>query len=201
MKNLITIAAGGLLSLAACASGPSLSDSWRDPAIQNFAPAKTLVVAMSAEESFRRVAEDELVRHFVPGSGVASYSVLEARDMSDTKKAAETARAKGFDSALVLRVLGVDELQQHVPSIYASGFVTFSGQNIGTAYFWPTHYDESYTYVEKTYRIETNLYSLADDKLVWSGVVQLRDPDSVKELAALNAAVVLPELRRLRLLR
>jgi hypothetical protein len=32
-------------------------------------------------------------------------------------------------------------------------------------------------------------------------VVQVRDPDSMRELAALNAGAVLPELRRQRLLR
>jgi hypothetical protein len=98
-------------------------------------------------------------------------------------------------------VLEVDQVEQRVPGAYSPMFVTFSGQHVGSAWVWPTWYDEGYRYTEKTFRVETNLYSLADDKLVWSGVVRVRDPGSIKELAALDSQAVLPELRRQKFLR
>jgi hypothetical protein len=201
MKILPTIASSGLLFLASCTSAPVVTDSWRDPGVKDFAPKKTLVIAMSTEESFRRVAEDEIVRQLDEGSGAASYGILAASDMNDAHKLAQLARAQGFDGALVVRVLEVDKVQQHVPAAYSPIFLHFTDQNNSSAFYWPTRFDEGYTYTEKTYRVETNLYALADDKLVWSGVVQVRDPGSVRELASQNSKAVLPELRRQKLLR
>ncbi len=200
MKHHLTTAILGLLALASCVSPPRLSDSWRAPDAPEFQAKKTLVVVMSNERSFRRVVEDELANRFAKGAGVASYTILADADLGDTQKAAEHARTQGFDGALVVRVLGVDELPQRVPGSYAPVYVTFTGASAGAAYVWPTGFDEGYTYMEKTYRLETSLYSLADDKLVWSGVVNVRDPDSVRELAAWNSQAVLPELRRQKLL-
>lgn len=200
LQQFAILASAGLLC-ASCASAPGVTDSWRDPSVHDYSAGKVLVIVTSSEESFRRVAEDETVRALEDGSASPSYGMLASGDLDDAKAAAALARSKGFDSALVVRVLEVDKLQQYVPSAYSPVFLHFSDQHNSTAFYYPTRFDESYTYIEKTYRVETNLYSLAEDKLVWSGVVQVRDPDSMRELAALNAGAVLPELRRQRLLR
>ncbi|MBK7645139.1 MAG: hypothetical protein IPJ19_19190 [Planctomycetes bacterium] len=200
MKLLTLIATSALLLLASCASAPSVTDSWRDPQASDFRMRKTLVFASSSEESFRRVAEDVLVRDLGPQNATPSYSVLAASDFADPKTAAQAARAKGFESALVMRVVEVDKLEQHVPAAYSPIFLHFSDQNNSTAFYWPTRFDEGYTYMEKTYRVETNLYSLADDKLIWSGVVRVRDPGSVRELAEENSEAVRKELRAQKLL-
>jgi hypothetical protein len=201
MKLHLALLFCACLALSSCAAPPRVSDSWRDPAVHEFNPAKTLVVVMSKEDNFRRVVEDEFVRHLAPGTSGPSYEFISKDDLTDTKKGAEAARAHGFDSVLVLRVLDVDEIQQRVPGAYSPVFVTYGGGAYGSVYLWPTAYDQGYTYMEKTYRLETNLYGLSDDKLVWSGVVVVRDPDSVRELATLNANAVLEELHAQKLVR
>lgn len=201
MKNLLRLAIPVLLLLGSCASAPALKDSWRDPSVPSLEPKKTLVVALSAEESFRRVAEDQIVSQLAAGRAAPSYGLIAAADLKDSKQAAETARAQGFDSALVVRVLEVEKLEQHVPAAYTPVFLHFSNQGNTAAYYYPTRFDEGYTYLEKTFRVETSLYTLAEDKLVWSGVVEVRDPGSVRELAELNSGAVLPELRKLNLIR
>ena len=184
------------LLLCACAGVPRLTDSWRDPGAKSFESKKMLVLTLSGEESFRRVAEDEFARHLPKGSATVSYTLVAASDANEPKKVLELARSQGFDSALVMRVLEVDKLPQQVPAVYSPVYLHFTDQNNNSAFYFPTRFDEGYTYMEKTYRVETNLYALADDKLVWSGVAQIRDPGSVRELAADNAQAVTDELRR-----
>jgi len=201
MKLHLALALSASLALSSCVAPPRVSDSWRDPAVHEFNPAKTLVVVMSKEDNFRRVVEDEFVRQLAPGTSSASYEFIPKDELSDTKKGAEAARAKGFNSVLVLRVLDVDEIQQRVPGAYSPVFITYGGSAYGSAYLWPTAYDRGYTYMEKTYRLETNLYGMSDDKLVWSGVVVVRDPENMGDLAKLNANAVLAELRAQKLVR
>lgn len=201
MKIQPALAASLPLLAAACASTPALTDVWRDASVKELSAAKTLVLATSSEESFRRVAEDELVRHLASGSGIASYSMLASSDTAEPKKVLERARGLGIDSALVLRVLDVDKVEQHVPGAYTPVFLHFTDGTHNTAYLWPTRFDEGWSYMEKTYRVETSLYSLADDKLVWSGVMQVRDPGSVRELVSEVSEAVVGTLRGEKLLR
>ena len=201
MKIPALLLSSSLLLAASCASAPTLTDVWRDSSVHELAAEKTLVLATNSEESFRRVAEDEFVRHLAKGSGIPSYGLLAASDTSEPKKVLERARSQGIDTALVLRVLDVDKVEQHVPGAYSPVFLHFTDGSHTTAYLWPTRFDEGWSYMEKTYRVETSLYSLVDDKLVWSGVMQVRDPGSVRELVAEVSEAVVGTLRGETLLR
>lgn len=189
------------LLLAGCVGTPTLTDTWRDPAFKQLDSKKMIVLAVSGEESFRRVAEDELVRQLPNQNAVVSYDKVAATDINDSQKVLELAHGQGIDSALVMRVLEVDKVEQSVPASYSPVFMHFSDQRNSEAYYYPTRYDEGYKYTEKTYRVETDLYTLADDKLVWSGITQVRDPDSMRELVSDSAQLVTGEMRKQGLIR
>ena len=110
------------LLLCACAGVPRLTDSWRDPGAKSFESKKMLVLTLSGEESFRRVAEDEFARHLPKGSATVSYTLVAASDANEPKKVLELARSQGFDSALVMHNVSHRWLSEeavsgdHVPS-------------------------------------------------------------------------------------
>jgi hypothetical protein len=201
MKTLASLAGCTLLLLGSCSTTAKLGDTWRDPQVRDFTAAKTVVVVMSGETNYRRVAEEAIVHKLGSGRSGTSYAFLDAAALAEPKQAAEIARGRGFDSALVVRVLGGEEKKARVPGSYTPEYVTFSGQSYSNAYLWPASDIEGEAHLKQTFLMESNLFALGDDKLVWSGVVEICNPDSSRELAQLNAEAVLSELRAQKLLR
>jgi hypothetical protein len=201
MKTLASLAGSALLFLGSCASTAKVGDSWRNPDVREFSPGKTVVVVMSGEMNHRRVAEEEVVRQLGADRSGISYEFLDAAALAEPEHAAELARRHGFDSALVVRVLAGDEAKARVPGKYTPDYVSFRGQSYSSAYLWPTSDAKGEPSLKHTFHLESCLFALGDDTLVWSGVVEIRDPDSGRELSQLNAEAVLAELRAQKLLR
>jgi hypothetical protein len=202
MQRLASIAGGALLlACASCASSPAVLDSWRDPGQRVLEPERTVVVVVSGETNFRRATEEELVSRLHASRSGTSYAFLDAAALQTPKEAAELARAHGFDSALVVRVLGVGEPVPELAEGATPGYVHMAGQSFSTAVLWSAGGDEGLERRKRTFRLQARFYTLGSDKLVWSGIVEVHDPQSARELAHQSATVLAEELCRQKLAR
>ncbi len=172
MKQIFLVA--GIVSLAwACSPGTTITKSWRDPAvtIQPDSYTRVLVVALLNDESGRRIAEDALVKRLGP-KGVASYTQNFSGKKSDEVEA--QLKSEGYDGAIVLRLVDVEKETSYVPGTTYPGYYGRFGGYYGYAYGMygsPGYYTE-----DKVYTIETNVYSLKADKLIWSGTTATTNP-------------------------
>ncbi len=182
------------LLLAACAS-TNLTDSWKDPGTTGpVSFDRIVVVFMSANESVRRIAEDALVRRADPGQAVASYTIISQEEVRDTESAADKLRAANFDGAIVMRVIGRDQQLSYSPGMtYPSHYGGFYGYY---GYGWPAVYQPGYLQADTVVTVETNVYSVTDDKLLWSGVSETFNPSDVAKAVNDVADAASRELRR-----
>ena len=105
---------------------------------------------------------------------IPSYRVLKSSDMADTAGIQRRLRADGFDGAIVMRVVTVDERLTYTPGTYWYGAPYYSFNNYwGTAWGYP--YDPGYVYANQVVTIETQIYSLTNDKLIWAGRSETTD--------------------------
>jgi len=183
-----------LLFCVSCSSSPAVVDSWRDPEQREVKHEKTVVVVVSGETNFRRVAEETLVSRLDPDRSGTSYGFLDAAALQTPKEAAELARTHGFDSALVVRVLGVGEPVPELGAPDSPEYVHLAGQSFSTAVLWSSVGDEGLDRRKRTFRLQARFYALDSDKLVWSGIVEVHDPESARELAQQSAKVLQAEL-------
>jgi len=180
-----------LLLLLSCTSTKIIS-SWRDPEkrIHKGEWSKVLVVALLRKETNQRRAEDEMVK-FLKGKGVKSYLYL---DESFNKRDEEALRAKikkdGFDAAITMRLIDVEKEKVYSPEqhymypVYYHDFTTYYNRNLA---FDTT--PGSYS-VSRKYIIETVIYSIADDKIIWSGITETFNPKDVEKLTDEIADVI-----------
>lgn len=137
------------------------------------------VVALyeSHDGAQRRTVEDAMTRKLAQRGvhAVPAYSVLDDNESADYKTAKDTLAAKGFDAVLEIRLISKENEQT---TTYYSN--TWDGWG-----YWgwggPYAYDY-YVYDTPVVRIETNLYSLHDDSLVWSGRTKTTDADTMNEV-------------------
>jgi len=191
----VALALAGTVALTGCAS-TSLRQSWKDPgATSLLPPGKVLVVAMSDNPSVRRAAEDELVRRIGADRAEASYRVLADADLRDTESAKRKVAAGGFNYALVLRPVSQSQELTYVPGTitpapYRGGFWGYYG------YGWGAYYDPGYVRTDTIVQIETLLYRLDEDKVVWAGLSETVNPSSAEKVVGEIAKLVGKDLAK-----
>lgn len=180
MKKLfIAIAAVSLIT--GCEPSTKVTKSWRDPAvtIEQGTYKKVLVVALLKDESSRRIVEDALVKK-LDGRGIASYTQSFSTN-KDGDAVEKQLKQEGYDGAIVLRLVDIEKETSYVPgtTTYPTYYGRFGGYYGGAygGYGSPGYYQE-----DKIYTIETNVYSLNSDKLVWSGTTATTNPGKMNKV-------------------
>jgi hypothetical protein len=191
------LAAVGTALATDAAAGTKLVSSWRDPSAGLLRFEKVLVLCVAPYESQSQFAEAELVRLMKRTRGVAAHTVMSPGEAKDGEKMRAVMAREGFDGALTMRF--VDTAQQITER--AGGYVP---AHTG---FWDNYsggfaviYDPGYVKMDRAMQMETQVYSMKDGKLVWSGLSQTMNPKSAQQLVDDVARTVAGALRKARLI-
>jgi len=182
--KLLATASLVAFGLGACGSSTQFTDIWKAPDISTIHGQKVLAVVITPNETMRRVGEEELVRNMPNVQAVASYTILDKDQVRDIEAAKAKVKDMGFDLAVTMRPVGTEEKTTYVPGSYVSApYGAYYGSYWGySAYAWPAVYEPGYMETTKYVHVETNIYSITDDKLLWSGRSNTADPGSAESL-------------------
>lgn len=155
--------------LSGC-SQTRITSVWFDKEYQGGRLDNIFVVGVSKDRGLRRIFEDEFVI-LLEQWGVRatpSYRLLPDEDLGDEKKIDMSVGESGSDAILMTRVLEIRKDTQYVPPdyVYAPPSYYYGG--------WHRYYNRAYmlspgyTVEYETAVLETNLYDLKTDKLIWS---------------------------------
>jgi hypothetical protein len=164
-----------LFLLSACAT-TTTTNVWRDQAYQG-PVKKILVMGISKKQGVQRFFEDEFFRQLKQRGtdAVAGYSILQYDEKMDKDFIAAKAREIGADAVLVTRPLGRKTERAYMPgSPYYRG-----GGFYGYAYSPGYVVEDEYVY------LETNLFVVATENLIWSAesetIILASDQELIKE--------------------
>ena len=192
MKMIIAPALLIAVTLAASCTSTKITSSWREPDKQVIVEKlnKVLLVALFKDETSRHKAEDQMAG-YLKGKGIVSYNYLkEGFDKKNENALRERIKADGFDGAVTMRLVDVDKEENYTRgniSSYPVFYRNFSGYYHRS---WSYYSTPGYYSTTKTYTIEANVYSIKEDKIIWSGLTETTNPDGVKKLTEEVAAVV-----------
>ena len=195
MRNLI-LSLIVITALVSCGPSTKIEKSWMEPgaSVTASAPNKVLVIAMVKDETSRRVIEDQLVKR-VSGTGVASYTLV-STDM--LKEASDEALKKiltdgKFTHVILMRLADVEKETSYVPGTTTSfygGYGRYYGYGAGM-YSTPGYYT-----TDKNYFVETTVYSINPDKLLWTGTTKTVNPSKVEKTVNDIADVVTEKMKK-----
>jgi len=165
------------LLLVSCSS-TSLISSWRDPGttIDKSKLTKVLVICLVKDETTRRVGEDEIVKRN-PSVLVASYNVLTSSVLRDTAAVDKAIYQGSYDGIVIMRLVSKEQATSYVQGSYPSYYYGWGGYY---GYAAPYYYDPGYYQTDQYYNVETNVYSIHPDKLIWTGLTQSVNPGSIQ---------------------
>lgn len=182
LKNLIPLSVIGLI--IGCSPSTKLVNTWVDPSLtaETLKPFKNvLVIARIKDETSNRVTEDKIVAKLkMPAS--PSYAFLLP---SDTNQVAvdKKLKEKGFDGLIAMRLTDVNETlnyQQGTGGYYGGGYYGgYYGGRPGGYYGYygsPGYYTQ-----DRTFYVETSIFSLVTGKLMWSGTTATLNPTQLDQ--------------------
>ena len=181
--NARWIGAATVLAVVACGPQMSIKSTWKDPSIAATQYKKVLVVGLSGKETLRRTFENEfsneLSYHGV--TAAPASSTVPAGAEKDQEAMKQMLTANGYDAVIVTRLVDRTKETTYVPGTsytpapYYGGFYSY----YYTAY--PMVYDPGYLVESTIVQIETNVYDVKSEKLVWSGISEVVDPEASTE--------------------
>jgi hypothetical protein len=196
MRSRLTIALPVLFVLASsCWRRTELINTWHEPnaSVLNF--RKSVAVFVSTDEGMRRSVEDQLSMKF-PNT-MPAYRVIPNAGAENQNTILEKMRGAGFDGAIVMRVLDVQERLTWNPGSYWGPNYGFGGY-WGSSWAYP--YNPGYITVNQIVTVETQIYSLAQDKLVFAARSETTDPKNVGKLIRSVMRHIDEELRKSRMM-
>ena len=208
LHKQMTLGATGLaLLLAGCAASTSFTSVWKAPDAQPLQfKAGDKVVAMVVADStgLRRSGEanlaDELDKRGL--KGIPAYSLIADADIKDEGKAKAAIEASGAVGVILMRPMGKEQKVTSTPSMYygASYYgAPYYGGMWGGGYYgygWGGGVYDPGTIRTDTYvSIETVIYDLRQNKLVWAGQTKTMNPKDVEGFVTELATAVSKELR------
>ncbi len=200
MKIKLLLSVLGISLLFGCGSSTQLVKTWTDPSLDATtikSYQKVLVIAQLKDESSRRIAEDKMVASSPKGNFVASYNYLKPAQ-TDKNLAVADLLKDGIDGIILMRLTDISKSKDYVQGGPYYGGWGFGGGYYGGYRGWgyggsmfgsPGYYQEN-----KTYYVETTIYDVKSNKLLWSGTTSTLNPSKADQSIDEIIAAVKTEL-------
>lgn len=208
VRTRLALVVLSLVGALACSSSVQMTGQWMDK--QLFQPGKyssTFIAVMTQNLGVKQVFEDRLA------SAAAAHGIkaVKSGDVFKPNFTSENAASKEAILAKV-RELGLETIftvalkrketttryvpgEAYTPAPYYGGYWGYYSSTYGTVYA-PGYYVQ-----DKTYYVESNLYEVASEKLLWSVQSEVFNPDSVQDVAEDYTKMLLDALDKEGLLR
>lgn len=199
--RLLLLLVLSLTALSCSVATTKFQSTWKSPdAVPlQLQGRKIVTVFISRDPLLRRHAEDAMAREITArgADAVPAYTFLSDDDVRDRDTARAKAESRGFAAAVVMRVVGSEtRYYRHVsPGVW----VTPPYRHFWGAYWgwgWGTVWEPSYLSVDRIVKVETLVYSLERDELVWAAVSRTIDPGRLEAFVGELAFVVSRRMAR-----
>lgn len=188
-----------LSALAACSkTKTSIPMSWRNPTYDG-GFKKLFVIGVGENDGARRLFEDTFAKALAAegAAAQASWGHLPQSERFTEEQVRTAIEGGAFDGVLVTRLLDVSQSEEYVPGStysvpsthYRAGYYGYYGASYSTVH------EPGYYKTNTTFRLETNLYSVATGDLVWSGQSATVNPESLSDVIESMTEAVAKKLK------
>ena len=194
----LSLAAAVVGLVSACGSTTQLLNVWSDVQYEETID-RIMVVGMAQQPATRRSFEDELAARFELNKvkAFSSARLIPADKELDQQTIRRAVEENGIEAVLITRMISIDKESNWVR---------------GETYTVPrTYYDNMYGYYFSAYEyvhepgylvdytivnLETNIYDVASEQLIWSAVSESFDPRSVTEIIDTLGLAIMNDLKQ-----
>ncbi len=192
MKHLKYLCLLAAVTIMAACSSTKVTSSWKSPDVSssNLSMKKIMVAALLPDRNreLQKSMEGQLVDELKSKgiNAVSAYEVYGPKFLpEDEHKAVSKLQESGVDGFLTIVLVDKSKQKRYNP-----GYTQFAPVGYYRSWFgyYRTVYGQIYTpgyyTTQRKYLWESNLYSLPDEKLIYSAQSESFDPSSINKLAS-----------------
>ncbi len=196
--------------LASCAN-TKISQSWVEPDNKK-SYDDLLIIGIGESQHNRRAYESNFVEELMANGAdaEASYKLIKSNEKIDRSTVTRAIKGMGIDGVIVTHLVAVDEETIYRPTTgyaYGGGYgVGYGGGYYGGLYSYYPHVNSyvnnpGYYTTHETYTLETNLYDVESEELVWSARSRTFAPESVQEVIVDLTKLLIKDLQQKNLIK
>lgn len=174
MKNICALV---FLVLLSCGSNKTqVVKSWKAPdvGVEKGEYKKILISVLVKDEETRQFVEDRIAK--TNSAFHASHPIFKSKEiMQNVERSKAMLKEQNFDGVITMQLVKSDVTDRFVPDTFNGGYWGYHN------YYYAPFYEPGYYREENSYFIETNVFSLKDDKLLWSGITSTVDPKTLEK--------------------
>ena len=168
----------GLLSAA-----PKFTSAWKSPdaASVSFAGKKVAALVMAQDDSLRVAGEESLVRELTARGlqSVATYRIAPKEELKSADRAKGWFEKANVEGVVAMRPVSKDKRTTYNPGTWVNPYYsTFWGYY---GYGWGSVYVPGSTQKETLVVVETTIYSVPRNELLWAAVTETRNPEDLRQ--------------------
>jgi hypothetical protein len=179
-RPLLTLVFGVLVVARVAADKPEFTSVWKAPEATGvrFVGKKVAALVISNDQNLRVSGEEQLVTEIGKRgvNGIATYRMAPKEELTTAERAKPWFERAGVDGVIALRPVTAETEVIHSPSQWVTNsyYSTLWGYY---GYGWSGVYVPGGTTRNTRIVIETLIFSLPLDKLLWAGISTTTDPD------------------------
>ena len=191
---------------SACTSSTQITSTWTDKEIEAPAYKNIFVVALTHDIDARKIVENELAAHFRDkgvkvSTSIDLYGPITREEAGSKEEIVAKVRENGNNAILILSLIDSETETRYVAgnnNYYAPTLTYNFYGSFGSYYdyYSPQLYEPGYYANDKIYFLESNLYDVASEKLVWSAQSQSYSPGDIENFAEEFSEVTIARLHK-----
>jgi hypothetical protein len=167
-----------LLVWVSLSAATKFTATWKAPgaASMTFAGKKVAAVVLSDDQSLRMAGEEALVRELTARGvqSVPAYRMIPREELKDAQKAKGWFERASVDGVVAMRPVSSDTVRKWEPSVWTQPYYgSFWGY---WGYGWGTVYDPGRIREDHVVVVETLIFSVPADALLWAGASETTNP-------------------------
>jgi hypothetical protein len=203
MKPLLSGAIAALVAATAIAADVKFTSVWKTPAAfeVTLAGKKVAALVISNDESLRVSGEEALARELTNRGmqGVATYRMAPREELASADRAKPWFERSGVEGVVALRPVSSEKRTAYTVETWADPYYSSLWGYYG--YGWGNVYVVGSSRQETVVTVETTIYSVPRNTLLWAGASETRDAKSLARFIEELAGETVKELHKVGLAR
>ncbi len=183
--------------VAGCASTTKLAE-WRDAEFTGGPFSNVLVIGIFKDMPVRRVFETRMVEEIGTSGAraIPSFSIMSTDEKVSRESVKAAIEGRDIDAVILTHLVGVEDKEVYYPPTYRP--VPYRHYNGYYGYYSRAYdyvYEPGYYQNYKVAKLESSMYEVATERLLWTMQSQSIDPDIDTAVVEDNIEIVLNALR------
>ena len=175
--------AATLVAVAVVSAAPKFTSVWRssEAGSVSFAGKKVAALVISQDDSLRVPGEEALARELAARGmqSVATYRIAPKEELQSGERAKVWFEKANVEGVVAMRPVSSEKRTTYTPGTWTNPYYSTLWGYYG--YGWNNMYIPGSVGQETVVVVETTIYSVPRNMLLWAGVSETRDPKALQQ--------------------